>query len=128
MLINAETGKDLYCEICDLKSSLRDALQMESHYKQRLSAAEARVKELEQENASLREQIERRWIPVSDRLSEKLTSVLIAYTLSKKQWVGTAHLHNGEWKWSTDGETIARPTAITHWQPLPAPPAEKESK
>lgn len=41
MIVSAETGADLYCELCDALSRARDAETMESDYKKRAEKAEA---------------------------------------------------------------------------------------
>lgn len=41
MLRSAETGKALYCELCDERKRRRDAESMEEHYKARAEKAEA---------------------------------------------------------------------------------------
>lgn len=54
----AENGELLYCDICNTRSELRDALQMEAHYKAQLELVEARNKDLQvaRQNDSARHQ------------------------------------------------------------------------
>ena len=47
MLRSAETGKALYCEMCDTRSQLNDAVKMEAHYRERTEKAEAEAARLQ---------------------------------------------------------------------------------
>ncbi len=44
-IISAETGKFLYCDLCDARSAQRDAEEMEAKYAAQVEALEAVVKE-----------------------------------------------------------------------------------
>jgi hypothetical protein len=56
------------------------------------------------------------WIPVSERLPEVHSPVLVSITESRYPTVATMSL-DGEWLF---GEGY--PVTVTHWMPLPAPP------
>ena len=71
--------------------------------------------------AALREQEERRWIPVTERLPEDSTYVLarlsggaiyqaLCLTKGSKQWYSANH------------ERFVNKDTVTHWMPLPKPP------
>lgn len=56
------------------------------------------------------------WIPVSERLPDDRVRVLACYDGR----VVTAELFEGLWHW-IEGKTFT--THVTHWMPLPEPPA-----
>ena len=69
--------------------------------------------------AALREQGERRWIPVTERLPDDAETVLTykngiievqVYKKMRNGWI------NGNWFWSM--------ATVTHWMPIPEPPME----
>ena len=71
--------------------------------------------------SALREQEERRWIPVTERLPEDSTYVLarlsggaiyqaLCLTKGSKQWYSANH------------ERFVNKDTVTHWMPLPKPP------
>ena len=71
--------------------------------------------------AALREQGERRWIPVTERLPDDAETVLTykngiievqVYKKMRNGWI------NGNWFWSM--------ATVTHWMPLPEPPKEED--
>ena len=87
-------------------------------------SAETKLASLESENASLRERT--RWIPVSERLPEDETWVLI---WEEGNGVGIAKhiLHMPLWT-TSDGYNIRdrNYSRVTHWMPLPEAPKEDE--
>lgn len=74
--------------------------------------------------AALREQEERRWIPVTDRLPNIFEGVL-AYCPKRRN---TYLLYiNARGEWHFFDKTVAGALldeAVTHWMPLPKPPEE----
>ena len=60
----------------------------------------------------------RRWIPVTERLPEVRSPVLVSITESRYPTVATMSL-DGEWLFR-EGD----PVTVTHWMPLPALPTE----
>ena len=76
--------------------------------------------------AALREQEERRWIPVTDRLPNIFEGVL-AYCPKRRN---TYLLYiNARWEWHFFDKTVAGALldeAVTHWMPLPEPPKEDD--
>ena len=75
--------------------------------------------------AALREQAERRWIPVTERLPKPFESVL-AYIPSEAP-LPTVHesyiADHDEWVCILTVERY-KPGEVTHWMPLPEPPKE----
>ena len=74
--------------------------------------------------AALREQEERRWIPVTERLPEADVAVL-ARCFYRESW-RTLVCHKskrnaGEWYTNVAGQWVQ----VTHWMPLPEPPKEE---
>ena len=68
------------------------------------------------------------WISVKDRLPDKDALVLI-HALSADEYrpyLNTAWYDPSGFGWSLLPEPFI--PAITHWQPLPKPPAEEEAK
>jgi hypothetical protein len=61
---------------------------------------------------------DRRWIPVTERLPEVHSPVLVSITESRYPTVATMSL-DGEWLFR-EGD----PVTVTHWMPLPAPPTD----
>jgi hypothetical protein len=65
-----------------------------------------------------------RWIPVSERLPEEEQEVLVWNGGGQclKPWQGhvLCEYRNGEWRESQESDLYP---GITHWMPLPAPPA-----
>lgn len=71
--------------------------------------------------AALREQEERRWIPVTDRLPKESGYYIVYYssTASNKPLISIRHFY-GE-----SPEAFLHNKAMTHWMPLPEPPKEE---
>ncbi|MGN0998667.1 MAG: DUF551 domain-containing protein [Faecousia sp.] len=67
--------------------------------------------------AALREQEERRWIPVTERMPEKGGTYLCVWQGKK---VDTGFFCNGHFR--LYGEI--KDNLITHWMPMPEPPKE----
>ena len=66
------------------------------------------------------------WIGVEDRLPENFETVL-ALCKDGGMFVGK-HTSRGRWQiWTAMKSTKIVNRTVTHWMPLPAPPAEKES-
>jgi hypothetical protein len=79
---------------------------------------------LNRENTSLREQLrvaQERWISVNERLPQLTEPVFVLLRLSDehKNVPAVAQLHHDRWitTWRENVE-------VTHWMPLPTPPAE----
>lgn len=75
---------------------------------------------------ALREQDERRWIPVAERLPQNYISVLVY--IPGETPLPTVHeayiADDGEWRsFAVYGVENAD---VTHWMPLPEPPKENE--
>ena len=71
-----------------------------------------------------------RWIPVKEQLpktresilGKKSSKVIVAFRFGDgTQGTDTAHTLNGEWVFEDHITVVAR--TITHWMPLPPPPA-----
>ena len=75
--------------------------------------------------AALREQEERRWIPVTDRLPEIGRKCLIANReIVVRGWLRP----DGVWKTGVSSDEIWSKFSLyppTHWMPLPEPPKEE---
>ena len=77
--------------------------------------------------AALREQEERRWIPVKERLPENIGLYLVIET----HWLdGSPGIKIAKWNtidWFTaDRKSKEITPRVTHWMPLPEPPKEEE--
>ena len=75
--------------------------------------------------AALREQEQRRWIPVTDSLPEKDDSFLCTFKFnsnSEKQFVGDLYYYASDKypRWQNERSGVI----VTHWMPLPEPPKE----
>lgn len=66
---------------------------------------------------ALREQGERRWIPVAERLPEKDETVIIC---TDKNFIYAGELIGDTWFLDNDSWTAT----VTHWMPMPKPPRE----
>lgn len=65
------------------------------------------------------------WIPVTERLPEEKTEVLVAdNSFFGGAVIAVAYLERGKWEWRDDMSTSATPSP-THWMPLPEPPKEE---
>jgi hypothetical protein len=62
----------------------------------------------------------RRWIPVTERLPEVHSPVLVSITESRYPTVATMSL-DGEWLFR-EGDHVT----VTHWMPLQAPPTDSK--
>jgi hypothetical protein len=98
----------------------RHALDMEGAFMESVYFA----RDLERENTSLREQLrvaQERWISVNERLPQLTEPVFVLLRLSDehKNVPAVAQLHHDRWitTWRENVE-------VTHWMPLPTPPAE----
>lgn len=74
---------------------------------------------------ALREQEERRWIPVTERLPEKNRKCICSYKFhanSRIMFTGLLEYYatdpNPHWQHESDG------VIVVHWMPLPEPPKE----
>lgn len=83
--------------------------------------------------AALRESMAReRWIPVSERLPEPGTEVLMWERYDNKPYVGHRGLKDGKWNrtvydFNVVGNayiTTAPDTTVTHWKPITPPEGE----
>ncbi len=64
-----------------------------------------------------------KWIPVSERLPEKYTTVLCVWSrMPKDNFYGFARYQGGD-TWYVHNEGMPK---VTHWMPLPEPPKECE--
>lgn len=63
----------------------------------------------------------KRWIPVTERMPEPLTEVLV-FADSADPYQHVAYYADGEW-YRIGGNRIVYP--VTHWQPKPLPPKER---
>lgn len=86
------------------------------------SASLERYKEaLSMAVAALREQEERRWIPVTERLPENIANRVLV-VCERSNGVFYAHYEKPFWiNLETDKPFIS---TVTHWMPLPEPPKE----
>ena len=66
------------------------------------------------------------WIPVSERLPEPETDVLVRGVRRNEVMHNVAGVFNGEWS-SQETEDLIR-GEVTHWMPLPAAPGRQEVK
>lgn len=64
------------------------------------------------------------WIPVSERLPEPETDVLVRGVRRNEVMHNVAGVFNGEWS-SQETEDLIR-GEVTHWMPLPAAPGRQE--
>lgn len=74
--------------------------------------------------AALREQEERRWIPVTERLPERTFpphDVLVYHNLGNGMFVDKAWFSNEQNSWHS---LFGVKLKVTHWMPLPEPPKE----
>ena len=90
------------------------------------SASLERYKEaLSMAVSSLREQEERRWIPVTERLPENIANRVLV-VCERSNGVFYAHYEKPFWiNLETDKPFIS---TVTHWIPLPEPPKEEKDK
>lgn len=61
---------------------------------------------------------DRGWIPVTERLPMTSANVLVTEQGEDEQFIGS--LEKGRWSCSSTNHTLR----VTHWMPLPAPPAD----
>ena len=77
--------------------------------------------------AALREQEQRRWIPVTEKMPKENHDGSVNAVLVTDGFVQhMAYFARGEWRFAESGE-IKEPMwySITHWMPLPEPPKEE---
>jgi hypothetical protein len=60
------------------------------------------------------------WIPVTKRLPMTSADVLVTEQGEDEQFIGS--LEKGRWSCSSTNHTLR----VTHWMPLPAPPADSK--
>lgn len=89
-----------------------------------IESQQKRISELE---AALREQEERRWIPVTERLPEKAAEYLCRCCIGEADWypihmVLRYYLVDENPHFQHECEHGLR---VTHWMPLPEPPKEE---
>lgn len=101
--------------------------------------------------AALEELQRTRWIPVTERLPEKLEAVNIVWknnnpepyyeNIKGKAFVATGYYYNGNWYWFSvvcedflkkygkcPMDVVDEGIDITHWMPLPCPPKENRNE
>lgn len=66
LIVSAETGEPLYCDICNTRSELRDALQMEASAKSEI----ARLADCLKTANAHTEEFERKWYLAMDEIAE----------------------------------------------------------
>lgn len=72
---------------------------------------------------AIREQEQRRWIPVTERLPEEFISVIVSIPSEHPlPTVKEAYMANGCW---VTKMAIFPSNDITHWMPMPEPPNEE---
>lgn len=83
--------------------------------------------------AAIREQEERRWIPVTERLPEENGCYIVVAcdegcSAGEGIWYDTvvveAEYYNCSWSWDENGTEYDLTDIVTHWMPLPEPPKE----
>ena len=113
--------------ILDMKTSAKVLVEIE--YYNGFSGREAVLKAVDDACvlavAALREQDQRRWIPVAERLPKNYISVLVYIpTAEPLPMVHEAYIgDDGEWHSSNFYEIENED--VTHWMPLPEPPKEE---
>lgn len=64
-----------------------------------------------------------KWIPVTERLPEDIRHVLVYHKLSGCGYCDRAWYDSDAQKWRS---ALKMNMKVTHWMPLPEPPAQKE--
>lgn len=72
--------------------------------------------------AALREQEERRWIPVTERLPEESSTYIVTANDGYAQRVSFVLWQKKHRMWNLTGARSY--WRVTHWQPMPKPPKE----
>lgn len=70
--------------------------------------------------------LERRWVPVIERLPEPANAVLVfcSYGPEPEPEIELGEYRHGEWRLIGEDWDIT----VTHWMPLPSPPAKREGE
>jgi cell division protein FtsB len=111
-------------DIEDVKVTEADQAEYEAgmhrHFREKYAEARARITALEAENKRLREG----WVRCSDKMPENLKEVL-AYVEREEQMVVAVYEKGEGWYETYNDATIEYP--VTHWMPLPTPPAQTDN-
>lgn len=141
MLKSAETGADLYCELCDAKSGRSDAEQMESAHLSAIAALQARIAELAAENERWAKECNDRDDALSERdalrakvaelEARQVTEAMITTYLEANDayWIATDEIPRppGKWRTGTPREAT-RVSLIAALTAAPSKPTDPEGR
>jgi len=111
------------CPICNQKAANCGCTATERAQHSSLKDALYEIALLRAEITRLRE--ERRWIPVTERMPEADSTVLVSWRYGEgPEQVAAQAWYDRHGRFTTAG--VVEFPNVTHWQPLPAPPSEGE--